>query len=235
MHHKNSLTSLLCSSALALATFTTQAQLIVYDNIDTAATAGYGEANSNHPIFGDSLTLLQGGHLSNFGFSLWNANVSGNTGMIITGNLQVKFYDNTTPYSGGPLSDPLLATVNISLDLSVLAGGGLAAGYYITDTEDLTALNINLPQHVLVTQQFTELTGTSTANGVVLFSNPIVGSSPNTVYINSSGTPEGLYTFGGGNPGQFGYYLEVVPEPSVLTFAGLAGVTALIIRRRKAV
>jgi len=39
---------------------------------------------------------------------------------------------------------------------------------------------------------------------------PLVGSSPNTVFISSSATPAGLYTFSG-NPGQVGYQIDVTP------------------------
>ena len=47
-----------------------QAQTVVYDNLGTGATAGYGEANANHPIFGDALNLSQGGQLSTVGLSV---------------------------------------------------------------------------------------------------------------------------------------------------------------------
>jgi hypothetical protein len=233
MHFKRKLTSLLGITALAVATLSSQAQQIVYDNLSTAATAGYSEPNANNPIFGDALSLTTGGHLSILGLSIFNSTSGGNTGSILTGSMVVKFYDNSVPYGGGALSSqPLIATAVLTWDFT--AGGGLAPGFYATEGFDLTALNINLPQNIFITQQFTETTGTSTRNGIVLFSNPVVGSSPANVYLNSAATPEGLYTFSGGNPNQFGYYLEVVPEPSTLAFAGLAGTMALILRRRKA-
>jgi hypothetical protein len=183
-------------------------QVTVYDNLSTPATAGYSELNANNPIFGDSLTLSQPGTLAVLGISIYNSSSGGNTGTILTGTLQVSFYDNTIAYGGGPITQPLLGQTTVNIDFT--SGGGLPAGYYTTGTIDLSSLNLLLPQNILVTQQFTETSGASTRNGVVLFNNPVVGSSPNTVYINSSGTAQGLYTFTG-NPGQFGYSISVTP------------------------
>jgi len=211
------------------------AQVVVYENLNTPATAGYSEPNANNPIFGDALNLTTAGQLSIVGLSLFNSSSGGNTGPILTGNMVVKFYNNTTAYAGGvlgPPSQPLLGSATLFWDFT--AAGGLPAGFYSTAGFDLTPLNINLTQNIFVTQQFTELTGTSTRNGVVLFSNPTVGGSPANVYINSAATPEGLYTFAN-NPDQFGYHIEisVIPEPCSFALAGLAAAAALALRRRK--
>lgn len=230
MQQKHTLTTLLGIATLAMTALTSQGQQIVFNSLDQAATAGYSELNVNNPIFGDSMTLSQAGHLSFFGCSVYNSSSGGNTGSILTGSMTVNFYDNTVLYSGGFLagSDPLLGSATFILNF----GTGLQPGFYTTISIDLISLNINLPQNVLITQQFTETTGTSTRNGIILFNNPTIGSSPSTVYISSTGTTEGLYTFTG-NPGQFGFHVEVVPEPSTLALAGLAGAAALILRRRK--
>src|ERR1700722_9959313 len=108
-----------------------QAQTVVYDNLGTGATAGYGEANANHPIFGDALNLSQGGQLSTVGLSVFNPGVGGNTGTILAGTLTINIYNNTAPYAGGALSSlPLLGTVNESLTF----GSGLATGFYTTES-----------------------------------------------------------------------------------------------------
>src|SRR5580765_4882560 len=155
---------LLLLAGLCLA-LTTQAQTVVYENLGTAATAGYSEPNSNNPIFGDALGLTQGGHLSFVGLSLFNSTSGGNTGSILTGNMTLNIYNNTVPYAGGSLSasDPLIASVLLTWDFT--PGGGLPAGFFSTATFDLTSLNITVPQNIFVTQQFTETSGTSTRNG----------------------------------------------------------------------
>ena len=88
-----------------------------------------------------------------------------------------------------------------------------------------------------MTQQFTELTGTSTRNGTILSAtNSAVGSSPANVYINSSATAEGLYTFGGSaSNNQFAFEVGLaVPEPGSMALCGLAvaGIPAWLRRRR---
>ena len=234
MQQRRNLTSLLGIAALIVAALTSEAQQVVYNSVDQSAIAGYSELNTANPIFGDALTLGAGGHLSFLGLTLFNSSSGGNTGSILTGSMVVKFYDNTVPYAGGSLaaSDPLIASATLTWDFT--AGGGLPAGFYSVGTFDLTSLNINLPQNIIITQQFTETSGTSTRNGVVLFGDATIGSSPNYVYLSSGGTPEGLYSFSGSAANsQFGYHVEVVPEPSVLALAGLAGVTGLTFRRRK--
>jgi hypothetical protein len=235
MHFKTNLTTLLGITAVAVATLSSQAQLVVYNSADQSAIAGYSDLNSNNPIFGDALNLLQGGPLSMVGLTLYNSGSGGNTGSILTGSMVIKFYDNSNPYTGsGSLAahDPLLGSATVTWDFT--GGGGLPVGFFSIGTFDLTALHINLPQDIFITQQFTETTGTSTRNGVVLFGDATVGSSPNNVYINATGTAEGLYTFGGAAANsQFGYHVEVVPEPSILTLAGLAGALGLVLCRRK--
>jgi hypothetical protein len=222
---------LLAALCLALAA---QAQTVVYENIGTnAPLGGFSDLNSNHPIFGDALNLSQGGHLGLVGLTLYNSS-SGNTGAILTGTTTLNLYNNTVPYAGGSLSasDPLIASVLLNWSFS---GSGLQAGFYTVGAFDLTSLNITVPQNIFVTQQFTLSTGTSINNGIVLFPNPSIGSSPANVYINSAAYAEGLYTFSGGNPNQLGYHIEIqlVPEPTSLALAGLGSAALLVFRRRK--
>src|SRR6267142_6019022 len=190
---------LLVGLCLAL---TTQAQTVVYENVGTnnSPLAGFSDLNANNPIFGDALNLTQGGHLGNVGLTLYNSS-SGNTGSIISGNMTLNIYNNTVPYAGGSLSasDPLIASVLLTWNF---APGALAPGFFSIGTFDLTSLNITVPQNIFVTQQFTETSGTSICNGVVLFTDPTIGTSPANVYINSAAFAEGLYTFTG-NPNQF--------------------------------
>jgi hypothetical protein len=202
-----------------------QAQpVLVYDSLHAAVEAGYGEVDTNNPIFGDAITLAQAGMLNQFGFSIYNSNSSTtNPGPILTGTETINIYDNTVPYTGGSLAtkDPLIGSATLTLSF----GTGLPVGGFSRVTSDFSSLNLTLPQNIFVTQQFAETSGTSTENGVVLFGNSAVGSSPNSVYINSAGTPEGLYSFGGGAANsQFGYSVQVtpVPEPSSVILCGLA-------------
>lgn len=206
--------------------------LVVYDNIDTAAAAGYSESSANNPIFGDRMVLLQGGRLGAVGLGLFNSSSSGNTGSILTGTMLVNFYDNTVPYAGGAIGNPLLGSATLTWDFT--ASGGLAAGFYTTDVYDIYSLNITVPQNVLITQQFTMTSGTSLRNGIVLLSNPVVGSSPANVFMQSSATAAGIYAFAAPNPNQFGYYLEVVPEPATVSLAALGIGAMLLFRRRNA-
>jgi hypothetical protein len=228
MRSKPWLVSLLSAFCLALAG---KAQVLVYDNLSTAPTRGFGDLNANNLILGDSLNLTQGGHLSALGLTFFNPNDLDNLGTVLfTGTMVVKFYDNTVPYVGGVLNDPLLGTATLNWDFTGL--GGLRPGQFSPNYYDLTSLNINLPQHILITQQFTQTSGTSIRNGAALYGNPTTGSSPDTIYIKASDINEGLY-FVSGYPGQFGYHIEIVPEPSTAALAGLAASALLMIRRRK--
>jgi hypothetical protein len=216
-----------------LLTATVEAQVVTYENLGTAALSGYSEPSVNNPIFGDALNMTQGGTLSSVGFSIFNSASGGNTGSIIAGTMVIKFYNNSANYGGGSLSSlPLLGTATLNLDYS---SDPLSAGFYLTDTFDISALSINVPQNIFVTQQFAMTSGTSTRNGIILFSNPTVGASPANVYISSTATAEGLYTFSGGNPNQFGYHIEVgvVPEPSSFALAAVGGLGAVMLRRRR--
>src|SRR5687767_2928403 len=95
----------LAVASAALLAVAAQAQVVTYENLETGAIAGYSEAMANNPIFGDALNMTQGGQLSSVGFSLFNSTSGGNTGSILAGTMVIKFYDNSTPYGGGLLSN----------------------------------------------------------------------------------------------------------------------------------
>ena len=190
--------------------------------------------NADNPIYGDALNLAQGGQLSFFGLTLYNTSSFGNTDPILTGSTEVKFYDNTVPYTGGSLSasNTLLGTGTVNWDFT--GSGGLQPDFFSTQTVDFTSLNITLTAHILVAQEFTETSGGSTANGVVLFSDPTIGTSPANVYFKDSSS-EGLTTIGVNNPNQIGYHVEIVPEPETCALAGLGifGLLAVLCRRKQ--
>src|SRR5262245_4540669 len=93
----------LCLPTVLLVTaLAAQAQTTVYDNLNTTpAAAGYSEVNTGNPIFGDALTLTQGGKLSFFGFNLYNPTTGGNSNAILAGTMVFKFYDNNPAYASG--------------------------------------------------------------------------------------------------------------------------------------
>jgi hypothetical protein len=209
---------------------TAPAQVVVYDNLNTTnPTTGLAEPDRDLPVYGHALDLSQGGQLSFFGLTLSNSSDFSNIGFIITGTTTVKFYDNTIPYTSGSLSgsDPLLGTATINWDFTI---SPLNPGFFTTQTVDLRALNITLPPHIFVTQSFSQTTGNSNNNGVVLFSNPTVGNSPGNAYLMDISS-EGLQNVGNN---QIAYHVEVVPEPGCIALLWLAALT-LVPRRRTAV
>lgn len=196
----------LCSLA---ATALCQAQVTNYDTVDTAAIAGYSESNANNPIFGDAITLSSGGGTLDFiAFTLFNSSSGGNTGSITKGLMNVFIYDNTIPYDGTtPINNPVVWSGQLQWDFT--SGGGLPAGFYTIGYWTFGAAGPVLPQNILITQQFGLTQGTSTRNGIVLFQDSPMGSSPNYVYLNSSATPEGFYSFNGSAANsQIGYMIS---------------------------
>jgi hypothetical protein len=203
--------------------------VIVYDNLNppSVAQAGFTSLNTTLPTYGDDMTLASGGRLQELYFTLFNSTSSGNTGSIIAGTMNFKFYDALT-FTGAATSIPVgqfTATLDYSAD-------PIPAGFYTTDgVVGLNALNIVLPQDVLITQTFTQTLGTSTVNGFVSL-NPInVGTSAADFYMNRVGNPEGFYTLNpAGSQTNLGY-LVVVPEPTSIAALSLGG---LVLRRRRA-
>jgi len=197
--------------SLGLPLSTARSNLIVFSNLTTPGTIGYAEPVENNLLVGDSLTLTQPGPLAVFGATVFNSRFS--PGPILTGQMTVNFYDNTTPYAGpGPITNPLLGSAVLPWDFTSISG--LQPGDFDSKIFDLTSRGINLPTQVLITQQFTQTAGSAASLGAALLSDPTIGFSPKTFYLNSTATPENLYTRAG-NPGQFGYDIELTPEPSL--------------------
>jgi hypothetical protein len=207
---------------LVPASLCSAAPMTVYDNMSGSPIGAYAQQTVNNAVFGDALTLAHAGTLNTLTLTLYNSPAS--TGSVEAGNMLVNFYDNSTPYTGGTIANPVLGSVSFAIDF---APGGLSRGLGARITEDLSAYNISLTTEILITQQFEMTSGSAEWLGVLRFPDPTTGSSPDTVYIASSTVSAGLYSFST-TVAQFGYTLTI-PEPS----AALAGGSLLLLLRRR--
>lgn len=201
--------------------------VIVYNNIESDPNAGiaFTSASTNR-AYGDDLVLTQGGELSEFYFTIFNAATAGN---IATGTLEIDMYDTST-FAGVGASTPI-GSFDLNIDYSA---DPLLPGFFSTDgVVGLQSLDIMLPTSVTVVQKLTGITGGSNRDGVASLSPVLVGSSPDDFYgaFDPYTTNEGYYNLNSGAPAQVGYAI-VVPEPTTLAVLASAGLIAL--RRRRA-
>src|SRR5438132_7308374 len=137
----------LTTIAIALSAANARAQTVfnVYDNTGNGSgstvIAGYSEPAINSPFFGDALNLNRAGTLQTFGASVFNSTGGGNTSPILTATDTITIYDNTVPYSGGTLSNPVIATFNVSLNFPT----GLNPGFFTIYQSNVASMNIFVP------------------------------------------------------------------------------------------
>ncbi len=222
--------TLLAASAVLAAT-SASAQ-VVYDNLSAPSALSAATSSTDlNTIYGDSMTLTQGGILNGLGFTVFNSS-TGNTLPVLTAVIRLSFYNNTTPYTTGDLQSvlPLLG----SIDFNVNFGTGLNAGFFTTVSgTGLATANINLTQNLFITQQVISSTGGSTRLGVVSFTQDVVGTGSAASWYRQSTAPagEGLFAFAPPSSNNLGYRVEVVPEPATMTLLALGALAAR--RRRK--
>jgi hypothetical protein len=215
---------LLVVAVVGLTAASVRAQAVtVYDTLSATPLFGFSRVLTDNLVAGDQLHLSQAGVAQTIGATVYNGSAAG--ALAITGTMAFNIYDNTVPYSSGPITNPLIGSFTTNLDFSGFSGGGLnGGGFFTTFTVNVAALNFNLPQDIIITQQYTQLTGTATNIGVVGFQDSVVpgSSSPETVFLSSSTLGAGLYTFTGQTFNQFGYSVSVVPVPEPASLALVA-------------
>lgn len=223
--------TLLVAFTAVLVTSNALAQ-VVYDNLTAPSTiSGASSSTDLNAIYGDSMTLTQGGILDTFSFTFFNSS-SGNTNSVLTAQFVLRFYDNTTPYAGGDLQTTLTEVGAFSTNVT-FAGTGLAPGFAITiNVTGIAPLAIVLPQNIFVTQQVASSTGGSTRMGVATFSTDNIGTGSNTSWYRQDVAGEGLFAFAPPTSNNLGYTVGVVPEPATMTMLAF-GAAAIAARRRK--
>ena len=174
----------------------------IYDNTPGAANFGFSSTDLSSQ-WGDELFTAGTGLLSTHKFTIFNSGSSG--GPLLTATVGVSFFDGVTSALLGSYS----ANVNF--------GAGLPPGSFsIVTVPSLDPLLILLnTTDVVVLQQVTAKTGAATRLGIASMTPFVVGSSPTTMYINSSTVgPAGFYNIGNPiQPANPGYFIAVNLPP----------------------
>lgn len=177
----------------------------IYSNVLSAANFGFS-STSLTSIWGDRVTTVGTGILSEEDFTVFNTLTS--VGSLTSATFNLAFFDAVSLASLGGYTTGLVT----------FSGGLPANSYAIVTIFGLGPANINLNVNdVLVTQQIGVKNGAANRLGIASLDPPTVGSSANTMYINSSTVgPAGYYNIGNpilnANPG---YRLNVTaPVPT---------------------
>ena len=171
----------------------------------TSSTANFGFSSTDLASqWGDECFTIGTGLLSTHKFTLFNAGSS--AGNLLTATVSVSFFDAVT---SAPLG---------SYSTNVNFGAGLPAGFFsIVTVTSLDPLLIVLNTTDIITiQQVTAMTGPANRLGIASLNPVLIGSSPGTMYINSSTVgPAGFYNIGNPNPlpANPGYFVAVNPPP----------------------
>jgi len=179
----------------------TAALTTVYTNTASAPNFGFSSTDLTS-IWGDELLTTGTGLLSSHQFTVFNSGSS--AGTLVSAQVGVSFYDAVTSNFLGGYS------TNVTF-------GPLPQGFYtIVTVPNLDPLNIMLTStDIVVTQQILSKTGSANRLGIASLNPPTVGSSPNTMYINSSTVgPAGFYNIGNPPmPANPGYQVDLAPPP----------------------
>ena len=166
----------------------------VYSNVTSPPNFGFSSTDLAS-TWGDRVTTTGTGILAENDFTIFNSGSS--AGPLLTFQCAINFYDGTSLASLGGYATPV---INF--------GAGLSPGFFsIITITGLGGAGINLnTTDVIVTQQVIAKTGPASRLGIASLDPPTIGSSANTMYINS-GTigPAGFYNIGNpplnANPG----------------------------------
>ncbi|MCL4221891.1 MAG: hypothetical protein KJZ65_11055 [Phycisphaerales bacterium] len=196
--------------------------ITIYSNTSSAANAATSSLNLN-TRWGDTLNMTGTGVLDAFSLTVFNS-ASGNTGVINTYDVDVRFYRiSDSSFIGG-----FIGQINFGIS-------ALSPGYYSVVTfTGLSGFGINLDTaNILATQARVAHTGGSIRMGVASLSPVTIGSSPVSFYKDDpSSPPAGFYVFSGGaTPADLGYRVDVIPAPGAFALLGLGGLVAT--RRRR--
>jgi len=202
---------LACHSAVAA----TPGSSIIYDNTAAASYLGF-----NFPTaleYGDEINFASNKRgLTDISFE-YNANI---VTFDLTEKAHFKLYNND-----GPAGTPGTVLYDSNTD----AAGGIQIFNGINHV-DIGGLNINVPDKVTFTVQFTGL-GVGESAGLTMYDPPTVGKvlaggvigSFDDFWENSGGTWT-LFRFPNGNPaGNFGARFSAIPEASTVSYALLGG------------
>ena len=184
----------------------------IYNNTTGGILTGVASTDL-FSVWGDAVTTTGTGILDQTAFTIYNAG----GGPLLTAAVAITFYDAVT-------SNPI-GGFNTNINF----GAGLPVGTVaLVTTSGISVLNINLSTtNILMTQQITGLTGTSTSLGVALMTTPpAIGVGSPAMFINSSTVgPAGFYTVNGVNEADPGYRIATLePTPTqTKTWGGVKG------------